>query len=518
MDITSESSSSSDDYFSEEDFLSESENEDSSDQWQEVSGRTSMYTEYSEDDQFLKNQVNCNDPLALFKMFFTDYIIDIIVKETNQYAQQNITSSIDGRRHQQAWQSVTRNEVNKFFALLLIMGLVRLPEIRLYWSRNKFYQNRSIITIMERDRFLAILKFLHFSNNATARYGDRLSKLQEIVEAIVATFKDTVRPGKNIVVDETMVPWRGRLGFRQYIPGKRHKYGIKIYKLCVPDGYTYNLEIYAGKTQINTQKSRTHDIIKRLLQGLSNEGRILFVDSFYTNVHLAEDLLMDRTFLCGTVKINKKCLPSQARQKQKKGQIISFENRNGVKFLKWTDKRAVCMVSTVKHHTCKLMQAPRGRLKPDAILDYNNAKKGVDLSDQLSAYYSSLRKTVKWYRKIVIQLICGTSIVNAWYIHKKWGTQNMTILKFREAIINGLLGNQAVEKENRFRQKHVLKERGTNAKDVRKRCKECYRNFAKSRGRDYATKHSKKVKTFCGHCDGRPALCLQCFNKVHKSI
>lgn len=30
-----------------------------------------------------------------------------------------------------------------------------------------------------------------------------------------------------MAVDETMVPLRGRLEFKQYIPGKAHKYGIK---------------------------------------------------------------------------------------------------------------------------------------------------------------------------------------------------------------------------------------------------------------------------------------------------
>jgi hypothetical protein len=52
-----------------------------------------------------------------------------------------------------------------------------------------------------------------------------------------------------VVIDESMVPFRGRLLFKQYIPGKRHKYGVKLYKLCLPGKYTYALEIYLGKKQ-----------------------------------------------------------------------------------------------------------------------------------------------------------------------------------------------------------------------------------------------------------------------------
>ena len=106
------------------------------------------------------------------------------------------------------------------------------------------YTNARIKNSMKRDRFLAILKFLHFSDNTRANTEDRLNKIRNIIDAIVATFKNAVRPGRNIVIDESIVPWRGRLGFRQYIPGKRHKYGVKLYKLCLPDGYTYNVNIY----------------------------------------------------------------------------------------------------------------------------------------------------------------------------------------------------------------------------------------------------------------------------------
>lgn len=36
-------------------------------------------------------------------------------------------------------------------------------------------------------------------------------------------------------------------------------------------------------------------------------------------------------------------------------------------------------------------------LKPKSVIDYNKSKKGVDYSDQMSSYHSSIRKTIKWY-------------------------------------------------------------------------------------------------------------------------
>jgi hypothetical protein len=51
--------------------------------------------------------------------------------------------------------------------------------------------------------------------------------------------------------------------------------------------------------------------------------------------------------------------------------------------------------------------------------------KGVDISEQIGSYNSSLRETVKWYRKVVLELICFTLVVDAWYIHKKNGVNQI---------------------------------------------------------------------------------------------
>ena len=77
------------------------------------------------------------------------------------------------------------------------------------------------------------------------------------------------------------------------------------------------------------------------------------------------------------------------------------------------------MISTRKDHDSTLVQTNKkgrnGKIieKRSCILDYNNAKKGVDLSDQLSTYYNALRKGRKWYRKVAFEIIIGTAIINS---------------------------------------------------------------------------------------------------------
>jgi hypothetical protein len=56
-------------------------------------------------------------------------------------------------------------------------------------------------------------------------------------------------PHQNTSVDEAMIAFRGRLGFRQYLPAKPTKYGIKVkIRADSENGYCNEFEIYTGKS------------------------------------------------------------------------------------------------------------------------------------------------------------------------------------------------------------------------------------------------------------------------------
>lgn len=73
---------------------------------------------------------------------------------------------------------------------------------------------------------------LHFAPNPKENEPepeDRLYKVRFVVDHFNNKMTEIYSPGKELSLDESMVLWRGRLFFRQYILGKRHKYGIKLY-------------------------------------------------------------------------------------------------------------------------------------------------------------------------------------------------------------------------------------------------------------------------------------------------
>jgi hypothetical protein len=109
---------------------------------------------------------------------------------------------------------------------------------------------------------------LHFNDNETFEQNRRLHKIEPILDMLKNNFKSVYSPGEKLVVNESLVPFRGRIFFRQYIPGKSHKYGIKLYKLCTVNGYTCNFEVYTGNLSNVPEHNHLESIVLKLVKPL----------------------------------------------------------------------------------------------------------------------------------------------------------------------------------------------------------------------------------------------------------
>ena len=121
----------------------------------------------------------------------------------------------------------------------------------------------------------------------------------------------------------------------------------------------------------------------------------MYVGNWYSTVDLAESLLKKMMNLVGTLRKNRKTNPKAVTtQKLKKSQIVAQQNATGVMVLKWLDKREVLVIFIVQNDA----KADNG--KPAVVVDYNQGKSFVDLSDQMHSYQAFERKTYKWYMRI----------------------------------------------------------------------------------------------------------------------
>jgi len=44
-------------------------------------------------------------------------------------------------------------------------------------------------------------------------------------------------------------------------------------------------------------------------------------------------------------------------------------------------------------------------MKPNIIRDYNLGMSGINRSDQILSYYTSLKKTIRWPKKVVLHIM-----------------------------------------------------------------------------------------------------------------
>ena len=72
--------------------------------------------------------------------------------------------------------------------------------------------------------------------------------------------------------------------FRQYIPGKRYKYGVKLYMLCEHTGYVGNFLVYCGKMDSLSGFCHAETVVLKLMEKLLDRGHALYVNNFYTSV------------------------------------------------------------------------------------------------------------------------------------------------------------------------------------------------------------------------------------------
>ena len=103
--------------------------------------------------------------------------------------------------------------------------------------------------------------------------------------------KEIYVPEKDICIDESMVLWRGRLVFRQYIKNKKHKYGVKLYELCESGGLVQKIQVYSGKDDAPPGKlGHAAGVVLSLMEDYLDKGYTLYTYNYYNSVPLTEKM------------------------------------------------------------------------------------------------------------------------------------------------------------------------------------------------------------------------------------
>ena len=113
-------------------------------------------------------------------------------------------------------------------------------------------------------------------------------------------------------MDESLVLFKGRVYFRQYIKTKCADFGLKLYGSTTSDGITLDILMYCDTSMFFLEGNEHEDmpatgrIPVELMKPLLNKEHALYTDNFHKSPMLASILLQNQTYFCGTVKKNYK--------------------------------------------------------------------------------------------------------------------------------------------------------------------------------------------------------------------
>ena len=132
--------------------------------------------------------------------------------------------------------------------------------------------------------------------------------------SLTSAFGRVFVPYKDRCIDESLMLWKGRLAFRQYIPSKRHSFGVKFFVMCnVKTGFVQDFIFYTWfTTDIKHYEGLgvSRSVVMTMLAPHLSKGHTLYVDNCYSSPTLFQHLLSNSTGACGTVRSNRKGMPA----------------------------------------------------------------------------------------------------------------------------------------------------------------------------------------------------------------
>ncbi|XP_037035193.1 piggyBac transposable element-derived protein 2-like [Bradysia coprophila] len=461
-------------------------------------------------------------PTDLFETFFADELWQHIQMETTKYAL--FLNCPDPK--------ITIPELKCFFGILILSGYNRLPGKKFFWDKGADMGNRLVSESMRRDRFVQIMRYIHWADNSQASDTDKLWKIRPVVAMLQKKFLNNFVPTEYMNYDESMVKYYGMNSMKQCIKEKPVPFGYKVWCLNAANGYLAQFEIYQGKKTVNgmddySQKyGKSTAPLVHMLDLLPEKDLPyqLFTDNLFTSFNLLTDMRKRGYGVTGTMRINRipKDIPlpdKKLMEKKGRGAFVSkISKEDGVIVVRWTDNAVVSVASTTYgvqplNSTLRYSKEEKRKIdveQPHLIAMYNKYMGGTDRMDQDLARNRIGIRGKKWYWPLLTWLI-DAAVQNAWTLYKCTG-KKATSLQFRRDIANTYLKRYGVAPKQTGRpssskQVHNVETRYDKINHLvqstpNKRRRRCALEGCKS-----------SVRTECKKCNR--GLCIDCFIPYH---
>uniref|UniRef100_A0AAY4B9J0 PiggyBac transposable element-derived protein domain-containing protein n=1 Tax=Denticeps clupeoides TaxID=299321 RepID=A0AAY4B9J0_9TELE len=350
-------------------------------------------------------------PKWYFDQFMDKSVFEHISHQSNLYAVMKNGPEL----------KTTPLEIEQFIGLCILMTVVRMPSYRMYWQTATRYD--PIATVMGRKRFDHLRTYVHMNDNTNVKQKVRANCLK-------------VEPEENHSIDEQMIPFKGKIGMKQYIKNKPKKWGIKVFTRAGVTGLVYDFEVYTGKGTVTNERGLgvagevVLSLVSEVPKGLNYK---CFFDNWFTSPELILEL---------------KKIDKELSKAGRGAYEVKYET-SGMSIVKWYDNKAVLQASSFigpdPVDRCRRWSKEEKEYvevdRPHIVKVYNHNMGGVDLADMFAALYRIDIRPRRWYLRILYYLIdlsmAGSSIavISARREEKKY----MPLLDFRVQVADALI-------------------------------------------------------------------------------
>lgn len=463
--------------------------------------------------------------LDSWRCFFSDEIIEVIVTSTNQYIE---SIQVNYSRERDA-KFTDSTEMKAFLGLLYLAGLLRSGRQSLedLWSTDGMGVELFRVTMSLR-RFKLLYRCCRFDDKRTReerKKVDKLAPIRELFDMFLNNCKACYSISQNATVDEKLEGFRGKCPFRQYIPSKPNRYGIKIFALVDSKMfYTLNLEVYVGKQPEGPFEvsNKPSDLVMRLAEPIYNSGRNITGDNWFTDLDLVKRLKNKKLSYVGTMRKNKRQIPPIfVNVKERPVHSSMFGYSETATLISYVPKKRknVLLLSSL-HFDDAIDQDTGDQHKPEIITYYNKTKSGVDTLDQLCATYNCARNTRRWPMVIFFSLM-NIAAINGMIVFI--GNENPVASRreYLKNLVHSLIAEQLSRRGHikslpsnlqQTLSKYIpapdVEQLPEEVGGARKTCKFCYSETKKKRLTKY--KCRKCGRYFC--LEHATMLCQKCFD------
>ena len=419
--------------------------------------------------------------IDFLNLFFDEEVWNLLLSETNVYASQILSENkkkLKSNSRYKEWKPVTYREIQIFHGIILWNGLLSNKDLNDNWSSNVIFQTNHG-KYMSNNRFHLINSFLHLNNNENNHNKDPLHKLRPLITMLNSSFENFYGYDEKLCIDECMIKFNGSLSFKQYIPSKSTKHGIKGFLLCNSvNYYCYQIEIYTGKNEFYKKDnfSSIEQCVIRLCRNVFDKYKIVYMDSYYTTINLGLYFIQRKTGMIGTMRENRTHLLKQQIPKKKGDYKLLLNVERNLTLTAIFDKKVVFVLSNVTiPKMIKVYSKKKGKIskycKPNVIAEYNSYSKGVDFCNRRTVNYRYPHKNMKWWKSVYYHLF-HLCLNNAFVLYNEFYQLKIDYKDFYVEIIKSLLGEK--KKNKKEKQYHLVNYIDKQKKSVKRlRCRLC---------------------------------------------